>query len=123
MKTRKLLSLTSAIAAVLLVGTLGLHATQVVAVSVNFTGNGNGGIDNGQADSLTNLVMDPTGATVEQAGAPGFAVTNWNNIDRWVTLAPASLITREMLQGCISIGMRLGVLIADLRACTRRMEE
>ena len=83
MKTRKLFSITSAIAAVLLVGTLGLHATQVVAVSVNFTGNGGGGIDNGQTTSLTNIVKDPTGATVETAGAPGFATTNWNNFDKY----------------------------------------
>ena len=59
-----------------------LHA-QPVAVSVNFTGNGNGGIDNSQSTSLINLVMDPTGATVETAGAPGFATTNWNNFDRY----------------------------------------
>jgi hypothetical protein len=57
-----------------------LHAQ---SVSVNFTGNGNGGIDNSQSTSLINLVMDPTGATVETAGAPGFATTNWNNFDRY----------------------------------------
>ena len=62
-------------------GAVALHAQQ--SVSVNFTGSGNGGIDNGQSTSLINLVMDPTGATVEAAGAPGFATTNWNNLDRW----------------------------------------
>ena len=67
----------------LLAGTLGLHATPVVAVSVHFTGNGGGGIDNGQTTSLTNVVMDPTGATVETAGAPGFATTNWNNFGKY----------------------------------------
>ena len=80
MKTRKLFSITSAIAAGLLVGALGLQAQ---SVSVNLTGNGGGGIDNSQSTSLINLLMDPTGATVETAGAPGFATTNWNNFDRY----------------------------------------
>ena len=65
-----------------LIGGVGaLHAQQ--SVSVNFTGSGNGGIDNSQSTSLINLAVDPTGATVETAGAPGFATTNWNNLDRW----------------------------------------
>lgn len=29
------------------------------------------------------MTMDPTGATVESAGAPGFVTPNWNNFDRW----------------------------------------
>jgi hypothetical protein len=78
--TRKLFSITSALAAGLLAGALGLHAQ---SVSVSFTGNGGGGIDNSQSTSLINLTMDPSGATVETAGAPGFATTNWNNFDRY----------------------------------------
>lgn len=59
-----------------------LHA-QPIAVSVHFNGVDGDGIDNSQNSSLINIVMDPTGATVETAGAPGFAQTNWNNLDRW----------------------------------------
>jgi len=59
-----------------------LHA-QPIAVSVNFNGVDGSGIDNTQPNSLINSVMDPSGATIETAGAPGFATTNWNNIDRW----------------------------------------
>ena len=60
-----------------------LHAGQPVAVSVHFNGVDNGGIDNAQATSLINIVMDPTGVNLEMAGAPGFAQTNWNNLARW----------------------------------------
>ena len=51
-----------------------LHAGQPVSVSVHFNGIDGSGIDNGQTDSLL---------TTEQAGAPGFAQTNWNNFARW----------------------------------------
>src|ERR1035441_330652 len=70
----------------LLGSAVGLHAGQPVAVSVHFNGvdDQNGAqIDNAQVDSLTNIVMDPTGVTLETAGALGFAQTNWNNISRW----------------------------------------
>ena len=53
---------------------VGLQSAQPVAVSVHFNGVDGGGIDNSQATSLL-----PT----EQAGAPGFAQTNWNNLARW----------------------------------------
>jgi hypothetical protein len=51
-----------------------LHAGQPISVSAHYNGVDGQGIDNAQADSL--LVGD-------QAGAPGFAQTNWNNLDRW----------------------------------------
>jgi hypothetical protein len=51
-----------------------LPAGQPISVSVHYNGVDGQGIDNAQADSL--LVGD-------QAGAPGFAQTNWNNLDRW----------------------------------------
>lgn len=79
---KKLISTTTALAAASLL-LCGLHAAEPVAVSVNFNGNGDGGIDNSRTTSLINIVMDPTGATVEMAGAPGFATTNWNNLNRW----------------------------------------
>lgn len=62
---------------------IALHASPPISVSVNFTGSSNGGIDNTNITSLTNTVMDPTGDTVESAGAPGFVTTNWNNLDRY----------------------------------------
>jgi hypothetical protein len=64
-------------------GVLALHASPPISISVHFTGSGNGGVDNSQITSLTNSLMDPTGATVESAGAPGFVTTNWNNFDRY----------------------------------------
>ena len=60
-----------------------LHAGQPVSVSAHFTGVDNSGIDNVQYTSLTNLAMDPTGATVESAGAPNFVTPNWNNLGRY----------------------------------------
>jgi hypothetical protein len=59
----------------LLGSAVALHSQpQPVAVSVHFNGVDGGGIDNSQT---TSLLPD------EQAGAPGFAQTNWNNLDRW----------------------------------------
>ena len=60
-----------------------MHA-QPIAVSAHFTGYDTGNpVDNAQYTCLTNKTMDPTGATVESAGAPGFVAPNWNNFDRW----------------------------------------
>ena len=49
-------------------------ASQPVSISVHFNGVDGSGIDNGQTTSLL---------PYESAGAPGFAQTNWNNLDRW----------------------------------------
>jgi len=43
-------------------------------IGINFVNNGNGGVQNGDADSLS---------PEEPAGAPGYAQTNWNNFGRW----------------------------------------
>ena len=76
-----------AITVALIGGAAALHAGPPIAVSVHFNGVDGQGIDNAQSDSLVNLATDPTGATVEQAGAPGFTTTNWNNLDRWGDVA------------------------------------
>ena len=52
-----------------------LHAAQPVAVSVHFSSNGN---DNGFANGAANALQ-----SADQAGAPGYATTNWNNLGRW----------------------------------------
>ena len=79
----KKLTLLFATTLALIGSAVALHAAQPVSVSVHFNGVDGSGIDNSQTTSLTNIVMDPTGATVETAGAPGFAQTNWNNLGRW----------------------------------------
>ncbi len=53
---------------------IALHAGQPVSVSVHFNGVDGSGVDNSQTTSLL---------PYESAGAPGFAQTNWNNLDRW----------------------------------------
>lgn len=57
-----------------LIGSAAALHGQPVSVSVHFNGVDGSGIDNGQTTSLL---------PYEQAGAPGFAQTNWNNLDRW----------------------------------------
>jgi len=49
-------------------------ASALTAIGINYVNDGNGGVQNGDADSL---------ATSESAGAPGYAQTNWNNFGRW----------------------------------------
>src|ERR1039458_4844863 len=72
-----------ATACALIGSAVALHA-QPIAVSAHFTGYDTGNpVDNAQYTCLTNKTMDPTGATVESAGAPGFVAPNWNNFDRW----------------------------------------
>ncbi len=48
--------------------------TAAPSIGVNFVNNGDGGVQNGSADSL---------GSAESAGAPGFAQINWNNLGRW----------------------------------------
>jgi len=79
----KKLQLLFATTLALLGSAVALRASQPVSVSVHFNGVDGSGIDNSQTTSLTNIVMDPTGVSLEMAGAPGFAQTNWNNLDRW----------------------------------------
>jgi len=79
----KKLQLLCATTLALISSAVALHAGQPVSVSVHFNGVDGSGIDNSQTTSLTNIVMDPSGVSLEMAGAPGFAQTNWNNLDRW----------------------------------------
>ena len=73
-KTIKKLQFLLATTGALIGSAVALHAGQPVSVSVHFNGVDGSGIDNGQTTSLL---------AYESAGAPGFAQTNWNNLDRW----------------------------------------
>ena len=58
-----------------------VFATPLTSVGVNFVNSSGGGFDNSNGGSL---------ASTNQAGAPGYAQTNWNNLSKWgsgVTLA------------------------------------
>src|SRR5262245_35928070 len=50
------------------------YAATAATIGVNFVNDGNGGVQNGDSDSLN---------ADELAGAPGYAQTNWNNFGRW----------------------------------------
>jgi hypothetical protein len=72
MKTRQTLTISSAIAAVLLAGgTLGALAQ--TSIGVNFVNSNTGSNDNANAGSLS---------PAETAGAPGYVQANWNNLSQ-----------------------------------------
>jgi hypothetical protein len=56
-------------ASLLLAGT-----ATAATIGLNYVDNGNGGVQNGNADSL---------GAAELAGAPGYQQVNWNNLGRW----------------------------------------
>lgn len=67
--------------AVLLMALAQTRTVSAASVGVNFVNTGDGGVQNGQTDSL---------AADEFAGAPGYAQINWNNFGRWGATVPAN---------------------------------
>jgi hypothetical protein len=107
---KKLLTLTSAIAAVLLAGGT-LSAFAQASVGVNFVPSSGGGVDNGSTDSL---------ASAESAGVPGYAQTNWNNLSNQgigVTLndstGSATALTIAWASGNTPVSFGVGGLGSD----------
>lgn len=71
---KRILKTTLLLAALATSFTLAHTALAAASIGVNYVNNGNGGVQNGDADSL---------AADESAGAPTYGQTNWNNFGRW----------------------------------------